>query len=499
MLRKGIRTAFSFPVALASLLALWVYTRARLTIGDPDLWWHLLSARYLLAHHQFPRFDTYSYTALGRPWINHEWLAELPYYLAWRSWGLAGVDAVAILLVEVIFLGIFFLSYKSSGNLKASWLVSCLAVPVVSVSFGTRTILFGYVYLIVLLLILGRYRSRGQAPLWLVPPLFCLWINTHESWALGLIVFGLVIVSGLKEGTWEFVDAVRWTPEQLRRLLMTAAVSVAALFVNPFGYRLVVYAFDLAFRQKLNLAYGADWASVDFHTPQGKTVLATLLVVLLGAVLSRYRWKLEELILVAFALYCGMAHELFLLLMAIILAPLTAKFLNFVPPYRREVDKPLLNAGLVAAALAIMVAWFPSQAELENKMVKSFPVQALSFLKSHSLTGNCFNYYAWGGYLEWEDPEVKTFIDSRTDIFEHAGVLQDYLDATRIKDPVTVLDKRRIEWVLFPSRDAFAYFLAHTANWKVVYNDNVAQILERTGTAPAGPSTQPVAQTRNAP
>lgn len=499
VLRDKIRTVFSFPVALGSLLALWVYLRAKGSVGDPDIWWHLLNARYLLAHHQFPRIDAYSYTALGRLWINHQWLAELPYYLAWRSWGLAGIDAVAILLVEVIFLGTFYLSYKSSGNLKASWLVSCFGVLLASGSFGTRTILFGYVYLIVLLLILGRYRSRGAGPLWLIPPLFCLWINTHESWALGMIVFGLVIAAGRKDGTWDAVEAVRWSPEQLRRLLITAGASVAALFLNPFSYRLVIYPFDLAFRQKLNLTYGAEWASADFHTPHGKIVLGTLVAVLLGAVLSRYRWRLEELILAALALYLGMAHECFLLFMAIILAPLIAKFLDFIPPYRREVDKPLLNAGLVAATVAIMVAWFPSQAELEAKMAKAFPVQALGFLQSHRPTGNGFNYYAWGGYLEWTDPDAKTFVDSRTDLFEHAGVLEDYLQATRIKDPVKVLDKRRIEWVLFPSKDAFAYFLAHTENWRVVYNDNVAEVLERTGPLPSESPARSVAQARHAP
>ena len=153
---KGLRILFPFHVALASILALGVYIAASGGIADPDIWWHLENARYLLTHHQLPRVDTYSYTAVGQPWINHEWLSEVPYYLAWRAWGLRGVNALFVLLLEAILLGIFFLSYKSSGNLKGSWVVTCFCVFLTIVSFGPRTILFGYIYLLILLFALWR-------------------------------------------------------------------------------------------------------------------------------------------------------------------------------------------------------------------------------------------------------------------------------------------------------------------------------------------------------
>jgi hypothetical protein len=127
-----------------------------------------------------------------------------------------------------------------------------------------------------------------------------------------------------------------------------------------------------------------------------------------------------------------------------------------------------------------MVTWLPSQASLENTRDKAFPTQALGFVMSHGLAGErMFNYYGWGGYLAWAQPEVKTFIDSRTDIFEYTGVLKDYLDATGLKDTLNVLDRRQVQWVLFPSQDPLSYFLAHTDNWRVVYNDGVAEIFER--------------------
>ena len=72
----------------------------------------------LFQHHQLPRFDMYSFTVAGAPWINHEWLSEVPYYLAWRAWGLAGINAVMLVVIELIFLGLLYLCYQESGHFQ---------------------------------------------------------------------------------------------------------------------------------------------------------------------------------------------------------------------------------------------------------------------------------------------------------------------------------------------------------------------------------------------
>jgi hypothetical protein len=51
---------------------------------DPDIWWHLRNAQILLSTHHFIRQDLYSFTTAGQPWINPEWLAEIPYYFGFR-------------------------------------------------------------------------------------------------------------------------------------------------------------------------------------------------------------------------------------------------------------------------------------------------------------------------------------------------------------------------------------------------------------------------------
>jgi len=167
--RGRYHSTVSFLVVLTFVFLTLVFILAHGKVADPDIWWHLHNADYLIQHHALPRADMYSFTVSGYPWMNHEWLAELPYYCGWRALGLSGIDAVAVGVLTLIFLGVLYLSYRECGNYKAAMLASCYAVFLGRVSFGPRTILFGYACLVVLLIVLQRLRQKGHAPLWLIP------------------------------------------------------------------------------------------------------------------------------------------------------------------------------------------------------------------------------------------------------------------------------------------------------------------------------------------
>lgn len=158
--RFWLRTGPSFLTVLLMLIVTLEFIMSRSGMGDPDIWWHLRNAEYLIKNHQLPRSDMYSFTVAGHPWMNHEWLAEVPFYLVWRAGGLVGIKAISIALVEVIFLLLLYLTYKESGNFKAAVAAVALSTFLAKVSFGPRTILFGYLYLIIMLLILQRFRQK---------------------------------------------------------------------------------------------------------------------------------------------------------------------------------------------------------------------------------------------------------------------------------------------------------------------------------------------------
>jgi hypothetical protein len=477
--RERLFPAVSFHVVLTLIVVTLVFALSRKGISDPDIWWHLHNADYLVQHHSLPRADIYSFTVPGHPWINHEWLAELPYYLGWRVLGLSGINAVMVAILTLIFLGVLYLCYQETGHYKASIVAVCFAVFLGSVSFGPRTILFGYADLVLLMIVLQRFRQKGHAPLWLIPPLFCLWVNTHGSWLIGMVIFSTVIAAGLFKGEWGFIAAEPWTPSQRNHLLMNWSASLVAVFVNPFGARLVFYPFDLAFRQKLNIEHVAEWVSVDFHDLRGKIVIVLLMVLLVSALLRARRWTLAELALVLFALYSGLTYIRFLFLLGIVIAPFLAKTFDFVPHYRREMDTPVVNTVVMILIIAGMAHYWPREARLQALVDEQYPVEAVSYLQAHPPSGRVLNFYLWGGYLNWRDPSVKVFLDSRVDIFEYAGVLKDYLDLLGLNDPALLLDKYKIRYVLFPRGEPLTYVLQHDPKWRVLYTDKLSVLLEK--------------------
>lgn len=476
--RATSRVWCPFHAALAALVATMVFFFCGQSVADPDIWWHMENARILLTEHHWIRFDSYSYTVKGTPWVNSEWLSEVAYYAAWKVGGLKGLFTLYSFMAEFVTLGVLFLAYKVSGSIKAATLGCFIAVFLSVVNFGPRTILFGWACLVGVMLILWREVDHGDAPLWLLPVIFCMWANLHGSWLIGLIVFAMVVVSRLFDFRWGNIESRRWTPAQLRRLLLSGLITVCAVFVNPYGYKLVFYPFDLAFRQKLNVEHVEEWASINFHEPRGKIVFGLIILILALAFTAKEKWSLTEVLLIVFSLYASLTYIRFLFLAAILLTPIFARRFTFVPPYKREIDKPWLNALFVVVLCGIIAYRFPKTKTLSDDLNKKYPMGAIRYLQQHPSL-RVLNHYMWGGYMIWAKPAVPTFIDSRTDIFEYKGVLKDYLDILSLKNSLELIDKYHPDLIFFPSKDPVTYLLRHSEGWRIAYEDEASCIFAR--------------------
>ena len=477
------RSVFGFPVLLAMILAGTVYVFANRSIADPDIWWHLRNAEYFVQHGSVVRHDMYSFTLAGVPWVNEAWLSELVYYAGWKLMGVRGLYVVLVCSVELILMGVMYLAYRVSRNVKAAFLASWFAVILATISFGPRTLLFGWICLVAELLILQLYRE-GKDRTWLLPPLFLLWVNFHGSWLIGLVFLGVFIASGLIEGQWGRITAKRWTRPQIHKWAAVFGLSLLALFANPYTYHLVFYPFDLAFGQKLNVNHVSEWQSLDFHSPRGKIVFLMLAATILLALARKRKWRLDEVGFLLIGFYATLTYSRFMFLAAIILTPLLAVEMDFMPPYRREIDKPLLNAVIIIGIVAGCIVSFPSSRYLMEDTVKEYPVKALPYLQQFKPDGRVFNDYLWGGYLIWNVRQIPVFVDSRVDIFDHHGIFGDFLDTMGVKRPMEVLDKYHIKYVLYRRNEPLAYLLLHSPGWSVKYDDGTTVLFERAGATP---------------
>jgi hypothetical protein len=477
---------FSFPTLLvAVLLASPFFSSTDVWKGtpilrDPDIWWHMRNAETLLNTHHFITTDTYSFTTRGQRWIDPEWLAEIPYYLGFHLGGERGLFLVMLGAFECIVLGVLLLAFLRSRDFKAAYVATWITVLLAAINFGPRTVLFGWMCFIAEMLILHAFQ-KNRSYIWLLVPLFALWINLHGSWMIGLVFFVLYAASGLVEGSWGSISAQKWTPSQMRQLALVGLASATALFANPYGWRLVVYPFDMAFQQKLGVSIGEEWRSVNFHSTNGKIFFAVLAGLSILSLLRRRRWSLQELLFALLAVYSAFSYVRFLFLAGIVLCPIIADQIAALPSLMSgsKRNRPILNAALIALIWSIVFYHFPGNDMLQSGVETAFPSGAFRRLSTFDSQTRVFNAYSYGGYMIWNTRTIPVFIDSRTDIFEHRGVLRDYVSAIDIEDTLGVLDKYRIQYVFFPKEDPVVYLLEHTSEWKLNYDDGNAVILER--------------------
>ena len=491
--RKVLARVFSFPVMclfplIAVILALCVRQFA-----EPDIWWHLRDGAYFFQHHAFPNVDMYSFGAAGSPWLDHEWLSEVPYFLAFKTLGLPGLVVVSFALLTLIYTGVYYRCCTAGADCKDATIATLLAIFLGAVSIGPRVLLFGWLCMVGLLLVLDRFQRTG-AGLWVLPPLFALWVNLHASWVFGFVVLGLTAAAGLVQGTWGLVEARRWSSKEQRTLFLASLASVAALFVNPYGYKLVLYPFNFLFHQQSNVNYVEEWQPVDFSTGNGKLALLVIFGLIAAALFSRRRWMLSDVLLTVFALWAGLSHARFLFFIGLIVVPVIAPHLTLFSPYDRDLDKPWLNAVIMSGLVAGMIYFFPSAAALQQKVDQVFPTAAIHFLQQRQIQGRIFNQYLWGGYMEWTAPQLQTLIDGRADIFVYNGVLDDHRRATTIEAPLEVMDKYRVDYALLQPSRPLTYVLEHSAAWRPIYQDNIAVIFERSS-APG--ASRPAAETQS--
>jgi hypothetical protein len=255
--------------------------------------------------------------------------------------------------------------------------------------------------------------------------------------------------------------------------------SVAALLANPFGARLVLYPLDLGFRQKLNIEHVEEWSSVNFHDARGKFVVVLLIILLVSSLLRSRRWGLSELAVSLFVLYSGLTYARFLFLLGIVIAPVLAKILDFLPPYRRELDTPVVNTFAILLMIGGIAYYWPRESQLQRSVDSQYPVQAISYLQTHPPSGPIVNYYLWGGYLNWKDPNLKVFVDGRADIFEYNGIFKDYLSLLLLEDADSILDKYKAHYVLLPLHEPLTHLMEHDSKWKTAYRDQLSVLFER--------------------
>ena len=479
------RRIFSFPVVLIMLLLpLAVFTQ-RSRFYDPDMWWHLKMGEVIWSTHHVPTVDLFSYTVRHHPWVPHEWLSQLTIYAAYRGCGLSGLMMWQCVLAAVLLIAGYVLCSVISGNQKVAFLGVLVIWLFATAGFAVRPQMIGYVLLIIELLLLHLGQTRDPRWFWALPPLFAVWVNCHGSFFVGIVLaaisYGLSFV-GLRAG---LLISRRWDPRHQRHLAWSLAISIVMLFANPAGKSQVFYPLDTMLHQPVGLSQVQEWQPLQVTEPRAVFLMLLLLCVFLLVLVRRSELHLKELVFLLLGTWMAVSHQRMLFVFGILAAPILSRMLaDLWENYDAERDRYVLNALLIVVSILIAIVAFPSRHALAMQVEKDSPAKAVTFLKSHHITGRMLNEYVWGGYLIWAAPEYPVFVDGRADVFEWTGVLNDYGRwATLESDPRALLEKYGIEFCLISHEAPMARVLP-LMGWRAIYSDDLSVIFIRPGSAP---------------
>lgn len=480
---------------LALVLALAaVFFICMLPIAITDFWWQLRAGEVILRTGRIPYRDPFSWTAPGQPWMLHEWLTEVLFYLLYEhlpSWVLLGFKCgLAVVTCYLVHL---------RGRLRTGSTVfgiaAALAAACVLQNFADlRPQMISFVLIAGLLLALDGYQEgRWEKLPWLLPAAFALWANFHGGVVVGLVLL-VIWITGQA-----FAFAVWRDPAPgLGRLALSLAASCLTVALNPNGFHVYAYPFQVLGHPEV-MNYISEWFSPDFHL--GK--MRPFEVLLLGTLASQSlvcrrssERRLGEVLLLAATAHAALSSQRNTVLFALVAAPVLATGLaalwneaearSWLAPLQRL---PALRIGAslgLVGALGVLLytqvprkapgKWFDYAARMHE-----FPQAAVPLLKEGMWPGKLYNDYAWGGYLIWTlYPDRPVFIDGRAEVYYPTKAFDDEMKIhTAAEGWMGVLDRRQVDVILTNKVGFLALALETAPAWKLAFTGDAEVVYVR--------------------
>jgi hypothetical protein len=453
-------TLIAPPRLIAFALFAFVVAASARTDADADLWGHLIFGRDTARAGAVISHDTYSFTT-DRPWVNHEWLAEVLMWQAWHTGGSAGI-VTAKLGVILATLGVVW------GALAAAGVARGLAVALTLTAwigilprFTTfRPQIFSALLFALVLAVLAdvRRRRRPQGA-WTLPFIFAAWVNLHGGWLVGAAVLAVCVLATLAER--------RIEPKQAASLALISVLSAAATLANPYGWRLWQFLWQ-------TVGFGRDdildWQPIA-HVP-AHFVPWLLVTVALGIIGWLWRPRIDAVgLLIPAVLWVGTLKvnrlDAFFALAAVVLPqfgdrsrrlksardedtdqkPVDANPKGGLPsttlrpgkPTRHEPDGMraangtevvgrIVIGGTAALAIAAVAALHVGR-EMACVRIGDAPAypepQAEEYIRKNALRGRMLTFYDYGEYAIWHfAPGLQVSLDGRRETVYSDAVLE---------------------------------------------------------------------------
>jgi hypothetical protein len=473
--------------------------RQVLISADSDPGWHRRLGEWMIQHHAIVRENDFLHTHQG-PYLSRDWLGEVVFAAASYQFDWSGfVFFAATLIATCYWLLHRQLLAEGCDALLATVLV-LLAILAGSMHWLARPLLFTHLLTLVFAGLLRRFQGGQVSSVKLfavLTPLMALWVNLHGAFMTGLLLIGMYALGSA--GT-----AWRQSTSYARSKTFTAlllACFVASL-ANPNGWKVHAQILNFFHSHRLS-GLTTENASPNFHTVGMQGFLLLLLVLGITLLVVRPPLSATDVLLVGgwgyLVLFSARNVPIFVFVVTPLLAGWLATFVQTergpVWQYYRQragritaMDRLAGNAPPIAMTIfCLLLILAKPQITRGNPIVttefpaKRYPTAVVTYLREHPeiVHGEMFNFFLWGGYLEFALPERRAFIDSRAE-FYGLEVWDDFQTANEPKRGwENVFTKYNVGWTLLPVQHPLNRILEVSPHWSLVFSNQQALIFSR--------------------
>ena len=483
--------------ALVLALGLSLITASYLpnVVADPDLWGHTKFGIDHIQSGHLAKTDPFSYTAAGREWVNHEWLAELLFGAAYLSGGSRGLVLLRSLIFCGLVGGLFWLYWSRWRNAIFIILLGVYSIPLLSVFTNIRPHSFTYLLVVIFLLCIDAYTRGRKRWIYLFPPMMAVWVNLHGGFVVGIALasVGLASLGFAREGTMPVP-----TLEDKRRLALIWVLTVGATLLNPYGVKLYSY---LTMALTLPREHITEWMTLK----DLQLVPYSLLVIVPTSlmIVTRAGQRLTHVVFYLMTTVVAFFNARFLILLAIfgtlvLLDGASAIWNDWAGRRQLRVLSSLSSAFAVGALILAVAA--PSVVRGVRDFTRygaqvrvdpaHYPVGATDFLKRHALGPNLALPFHWGEYAIWHlSPRYKVSQDGRYETVYPVRYVDSLLEAYYTGDLEGFVRGQNVDVLLLESKQELDVLARQSHDWIEMYRDPTAVVYVPRAKVPGSPVT----------
>jgi hypothetical protein len=459
---------------LAIAIATGVYIAG--PIVDPDLWWHIVAGRWILAHHSIPTVDHWNFFTAGTPWRAYSWSIEVILALLDRGGDQAlysGKMVIAVLLSA----SLMYTLGRVSGSYFLGGFLGVFATLASYNHFTLRPQSVVWIYLTWLLYHCSLLEREGlkRTRLLCIGLCMCLWANAQITQPIGI----LCIVAWLWDG-------------ERKSLAIRAALAgfIGTLCTPYFGTEWLTFF--------AKSGHPISFRSIAEFSPATILQYATGFLILITTILGVFLVEKPSRIslaqgLLGLTLVGGALGVLKFIPMAIIVccfliarvwwvAHQEGKSLGHLEEAFCRLQKlferiPREGATFLCLCTAVVNAHSVWQQPIATKVI---PVKELDFIIQHKLPHPLSHGFGQGGYAMYRfsdesgNLEHKVVIDGRTNMVP-PEIWDAYRAAFGGKLPwKSYLDLTKPKTVLWHNASAFSSLLTLHPDWCLVYQSGDA-------------------------